>query len=148
MATEVFGEMSWERMSRAVEKVRERLVRVSRVLNSAGIPYVTVGGNAVAAWVSTIDEAAVRNTRDVNIAIRRSDLPKAIEVLEAEGFVYRHVKDIDMFLDGRAPRPAMRSTSCSPAKKSGRGTMKRCRMPERRTCRTTFDSCRSSRWCA
>ncbi len=100
METQVFGEMSWERMSRAVEKVRQRLLRVSRVLNAAGIPYVTVGGNAVAAWVSTVDEAAVRNTRDVAIALRRSDLPKAIEVLEAAGFVYRHSSGIDMFLDG------------------------------------------------
>jgi hypothetical protein len=99
METQVFGEMSWERMVRAVEKVRQRLFRVSRVLNAAGIPYVTVGGNAVAAWVSTVDEAAVRNTRDVDIALRRSDLPKAIEVLEAAGFVYRHSAGIDMFLE-------------------------------------------------
>ena len=59
-----------------------------------------VGGNAVAAWVSEVDEAAVRNTRDVDILLRRSDLDRAKEALAKAGFIYRHVKSIDMFLDG------------------------------------------------
>lgn len=98
--TQVFGEMSWERMSQAVENVRLRLIRAARALNDAGIPYATIGGNAVAAWVSTVDVAAVRNTQDVDIALRRSDLPAATAALEAAGFVYRHSAGIDMFLDG------------------------------------------------
>ena len=39
--------MAWEildRMERAVAKVRERLLRVTAVLNQAGIPYAVVGG--------------------------------------------------------------------------------------------------------
>ena len=36
-----------------------------------------VGGNAVAEWVGRIDEDAVRNTRDVDILIRRPDFPAA-----------------------------------------------------------------------
>jgi hypothetical protein len=100
METQVFGEMSWERMIRAVENVRLRLIRAAQALNAAGVPYVTVGGNAVAAWVSTVDVAAVRNTQDVDIALRRSDLPAAIAALEAAGFVYRHSASVDMFLDG------------------------------------------------
>jgi hypothetical protein len=100
METQVFGEMSWERMIRAVEKVRLRLVRVAQVLNNAKIPYAAVDGNAVAAWVSTVDEAEVRNTQDVDIVLRRSDLPAAIAALEAAGFGYRHSAGMDMFLDG------------------------------------------------
>ena len=100
MKTEAYGEMSWERMSRAVENVRDRLIRVARVLNAAKIPYAAVGGNAVAAWVSTVDEAAVRNTQDVDIVLRRTDLPAATQALEAAGFVYRHSASVDMFLDG------------------------------------------------
>jgi hypothetical protein len=42
----------------------------------------------------------VRNTRDVDILIRRADLPAATRALEAAGFVYRHAAGIDMFLDG------------------------------------------------
>ncbi|WP_013628660.1 nucleotidyltransferase family protein [Rubinisphaera brasiliensis] len=95
-----YGEISWERMIGAVEKVRERLERTTRALNQAGIDYAVVGGNAVAAWVSRVDEAAVRNTRDVDILIRRDDLPAAITAMATEGFVHRHAAGIDMFLDG------------------------------------------------
>ena len=54
-------------MIRAVEKVRARLDRAVAALEGAGIPYAVAGGNAVAAWVSRVDEAAVRNTQDVDI---------------------------------------------------------------------------------
>ncbi|MFO0888768.1 MAG: nucleotidyltransferase family protein [Isosphaeraceae bacterium] len=83
-----------------MERVRERLLRVARSLQAAGIPYAVVGGNAVAAWVARFDEAAVRNTQDVDILLRRGDLDAAREALAREGFVYRHVKGVDLFLDG------------------------------------------------
>jgi hypothetical protein len=95
-----YGPISWERIIRAVEKVCDRLDRAAAALEAAGIPYAVAGGNAVAAWVSRIDEAAVRNTQDVNILIRREDLGRAKSALERAGFVYQHVKSIDMFLDG------------------------------------------------
>jgi hypothetical protein len=84
----------------AVEKVRERLLRATAALDRARIPYAVVGGNAVAAWVSRIDEAAVRNTRDVDLLLRRDDLPAAATALATSGFVHRHAAGIDMFLDG------------------------------------------------
>jgi hypothetical protein len=65
-----------------------------------GVPYAVAGGNAVAAWVSRVDEAAVRNTQDVDIVVRRADLHAATAALAQAGFVYRHVGGIDMFLDG------------------------------------------------
>ena len=43
------GEVSWERMIRAVEKVRERLRRAVAALETAGVPYALASGNAVAA---------------------------------------------------------------------------------------------------
>lgn len=91
---------TWERMIRAVEKVRERLLRVTAALEEAGVPYAVVGGNAVASWVARVDESAVRNTADVDLILRREDLPAARAALEARGFVYRHSASIDMFLDG------------------------------------------------
>lgn len=89
-----------DRMVLGVERVRDRLVRVSAALEAAGIPYAVAGGNAVAAWVATIDAAAVRNTQDVDVLLRRTDLDAAARVLEAAGFVRRHVSGIEMFLDG------------------------------------------------
>jgi hypothetical protein len=96
-----YNEVSWERMIRAVEKVRDRLRRATAALNQAGVPYAVAGGNAVAAWVSRVDEAAVRNTQDVDILLRRVDLSAATAALAAAGFVYRHVKSLNIFLDGQ-----------------------------------------------
>jgi hypothetical protein len=93
------GQALWDRMNRAVEKVQERLEKTAKTLEAAKIPYAIIGGNAVRAWVAQVDEAAVRTTRDVDILLRRGDLPKAIETMEAAGFVYRHSAGIDMFLD-------------------------------------------------
>ena len=100
MAVETYAEVSWERMSNAVEKVRLRLLRAAAALAKAKVPYAVAGGNAVAAWVSRVDEAAVRNTQDVDIVLRRTDLPAARAALEQAAFVYRHAASIDMFLDG------------------------------------------------
>jgi hypothetical protein len=93
-------EFSLDRVVSAVEKVRQRLLRATAILESAHVPYAVAGGNAVALWVSRVDEAAVRNTQDVDILIRRADLPAARSALEREGFVYRHTAGVDVFLDG------------------------------------------------
>ena len=100
MADIVYSHVSWERMSHAVEKVRLRLMRAARALAQESVPYAVAGGNAVAAWVSRVDEAAVRNTQDVDIVLRRADLPAARKALEQAGFVYCHTAGMDMFLDG------------------------------------------------
>jgi hypothetical protein len=87
-------------MVSAVEKVRERLLRATGALERAGVDYAVAGGNAVAAWVTLVDEAAVRNTQDIDILLRRTDLDAAKAALENAGFVYRHVAGQDTFLDG------------------------------------------------
>ena len=98
--TIIASPFSLERVVNAVEKVRQRLLRAAAALRTAGVPYAVAGGNAVALWVSRVDEAAVRNTQDVDILLRRSDLDAAKAGLEAAGFVYRHVAGLDVFLDG------------------------------------------------
>ena len=100
MADIVHAHVSWERMSNAVEKVRLRLTRAAHALAQESVPYAVAGGNAVAAWVSRVDEAAVRNTQDVDILLRRTDLPAARKALEQAGFLHRHAAGMDMFLDG------------------------------------------------
>ena len=83
-----------------VERVRDRLKRASKALEDAGVPYAVAGGNAVAAWVATIDASAVRNTQDVDILLRRADLERAAGALEKAGFIRQHVAGMDIFLDG------------------------------------------------
>ncbi len=94
------GDALWARIEKAVEVVRDRLNRVSKALNEADVPYAVIGGNAVQFWVAQVDESVVRNTRDVDIILNRSDLPRAIEALSKVGFVFRQAAGVTMFLDG------------------------------------------------
>ena len=95
-----------ERMVRAVEKVKERLQRAVAALEAGGVPYAVAGGNAVAAWVMQVDEGAVRNTRDVDILIRRDDLPAAIAAMSAAGFIHAEVAGVNLFVDGPQGKPS------------------------------------------
>lgn len=95
-----------DRMERAVLKVRERLLRAAAALEAAQIPYAVVGGNAVASWVATVDEGAVRNTRDVDLLVRRGDLPAITAALERVGFVGGTQLDVVMFRDGEEGKPS------------------------------------------
>jgi hypothetical protein len=98
-------QISLDRMVNAVEKVRQRLLRATAALQAAGIQYAVIGGHAIAAWVSAVDESAVRNTQDVDILIRRSDLPAVTKSLESAGFIHAQVNGIDLFLDGPSAGP-------------------------------------------
>ena len=95
------GDELWERIGRAVDKVKDRLNRVVSALEQAGVPYAVIGGNAVQIWVAQADESVVRNTRDVDIVLNRSDLPLAIPALESAGFLFRQAAGVTMFLDGK-----------------------------------------------
>ncbi|MFV2068335.1 MAG: hypothetical protein ACC645_15305, partial [Pirellulales bacterium] len=99
------GEDLLERMVAAVEKVRERLARSAAALESAGLPYAVIGGNAVAAWVSTVDPGAARNTVDVDLLVNRTDFNAVESVLTAAGFVHHELMGVHMFLDGPEGRP-------------------------------------------
>jgi len=105
MVPEYDGLLALDRMERAVEKVRDRLLRSTAALEAAGVPYAVIGGNAVMAWVEQVDESAVRFTQDVDIVLRREDLGRATEALAKTGFIHRHVAGIDMFLDGPGAGP-------------------------------------------
>ncbi len=87
-------------------KVRERLLRATAALNQIGVPYAVVGGHAVASWVATVDEGAVRNTRDIDLLVRRSDLPAITAALEQAGFVRDELLDVVMFRDGAEGKPS------------------------------------------
>lgn len=106
MAGATIQPFGWERALMAAEKVKERLRRATSALDAAGVPYAVVGGHAVAEWVGRVDEEAVRNTRDVDLLIRRIDFPTVSAALEFAGFVYHHRLDIDVFIDGPQGKPS------------------------------------------
>jgi Uncharacterised nucleotidyltransferase len=104
--TVVMNEDILIRMERAVAKVRERLLRATAALNQAAVPYAVVGGNAVASWVATVDEGAVRTTRDIDLLVQRDDLPAVTSALEQAGFVRDELLDVVMFRDGPEGKPS------------------------------------------
>jgi hypothetical protein len=93
------GAELYARMERAVERVNARMRRAVGILETANIPYAIVGGYAVRAWVTQIDEAALRTTADVDVLIRPADLQRTITAMTAAGFHYRHTAGVDMFCD-------------------------------------------------
>src|SRR5688572_25647189 len=97
--------IGWERALLAAEKVKERLRRAAKALEDAGIAYAVVGGNAVAEWVARVDEGAVRNTPEVNVLIRRTDLAAVRSTLEGVGFVRQPLFDGEMLIDGANGSP-------------------------------------------
>src|SRR5437870_13107121 len=105
MAEPAVAPSGWERALMAAEKVKERLRRATKALDDAGVPYAVAGGNAVAEWVARADEGAVRNTRDVDLLVRRADLAAVRIALETAGFIYHQLLDVDMFIDGPQGRP-------------------------------------------
>jgi hypothetical protein len=90
-----------------VEDVHERAFRAAGALRKAGIPHVVVGGNAVAAWVARVDQEAVRNTKDVDLLVRRQDFERIVAQLQSVGFLHENVAGVDLFLDG--PQGSVRS---------------------------------------
>jgi hypothetical protein len=89
----------------ALDAVTNRLQRITKALDEAQVPYALVGGQAVALWVATKDPAAVRTTKDVDILIRRDDLPRAKAAARTTDMTYFEVMGVGMFLEKNDPNP-------------------------------------------
>src|SRR5262249_50330568 len=57
-------------------------------------------------WVATVDEGAVRNTRDIDLLVRRDDLPTISGALGRAGFIQEEVLDVVWFRDGAEGKPS------------------------------------------
>lgn len=95
----------WERYTMAVDKLTDRLNRITGALTQLGVPYALVGGQAVIYWVATKDPAAVRTTKDVDILLDRADLAQARKAARSAGLEYVEVVDVGMFLEPSDPNP-------------------------------------------
>lgn len=89
----------------ALEDVQQRLERIVAALNDAGVAYALVGGQAVAAWVASVEPDAVRTTKDVDVLLRREDLGRARAAARGAEFDYFEVIGVGMFLDRANPHP-------------------------------------------
>jgi hypothetical protein len=89
----------WERYLMALDEVTDRLHRIVRAFEAAGVEYALVGGQAVALWVATKDPSAVRTTKDVDVLLRGEDLPKARAAAASVALDYFEVLGVGMFLE-------------------------------------------------
>jgi hypothetical protein len=85
--------------------LHDRVHRFTSALDAAGIPYGVCGGMAVIAWVSASNPDYVRNTKDVDVCMRRADLARAAEALKPHEFIFAEVSGVPMFLDGPDSTP-------------------------------------------
>jgi hypothetical protein len=83
----------------AIERVEQRLRRVTRALDDAGIPYAVVGGNAVAAWVARVDPAATRTTKDVDLLVGRQDLDAVSAAITGLGYRRDELSGLVLFVE-------------------------------------------------
>lgn len=77
--------------------------RVKEAFGAAGIDYRVVGGLAAYLYVEEVEADAGRLTKDIDILVRREDLPRIAEAAEAVGLEYRHVAGVDMLVQKGKP---------------------------------------------
>ena len=87
----------------AMDRVEQRLRRVTAALDAAGVRYAVVGGNAVAVWVAKRDPAATRTTKDVALLVERNDLGRITSVLTDLGFEREDLRRLILFRDPDEP---------------------------------------------
>jgi hypothetical protein len=95
----------WEAYAMSLDDVTRRLRRITAALAEKSVPYAVVGGQAVAIWVATREPAAVRTTKDVDLLIRRDDLPHARAAALSVEMDYFEVLGVGMFLERSDPNP-------------------------------------------
>jgi hypothetical protein len=92
---------------RQLEQLTEVAERACRALQAASIEYRIVGGLAVLFHVQARDPLAARITKDVDLAIARTDLDRISKAVRGAGLQYRNVAGVDMLMD--TPEPSARS---------------------------------------
>lgn len=76
------------------------LQELSLPLEQAGVPHELVGGLAVFLHVENADSTNSSLTRDIDVMIRREDLPRVVAIAEDYGFRFRQSAGMDMLLFG------------------------------------------------
>ena len=87
-----------------VEQILDITRRVCEALNRARLRYQVVGGLAVFLHVDHEDPLKARLTRDVDVAVERSQLGAIEAALAQFGFEHRHAAGTDMFVYAAAPK--------------------------------------------
>jgi hypothetical protein len=114
----------WEavqmRIGNEIKRIEERRDRVTALLEEAKIPYALIGGIAVGYWVGSIAPPLARNTRNVDILLRRADLPQAQKLCNRPDLFSGTFTGWICFWTGRTVKRLMPFTCCLRVKLSVR----------------------------
>jgi hypothetical protein len=86
-----------------VDQLFDLAALVGAAFASAQLEYRVVGGLAAYLYVEEAEPDAGRLTKDIDIAVRRADLDKIKQAVEAFGLQYRRVAGVDMLIQSGAP---------------------------------------------
>ncbi|HXA04165.1 MAG TPA: hypothetical protein VNY30_04980 [Bryobacteraceae bacterium] len=86
-----------------VDQLVELAGRFAAALSQAGIEYRILGGFAVYLHVNKVDPLAARLTRDIDAAIKRTDIKAIAQVVKPFGLEFRHLASMDMLVDAQEP---------------------------------------------
>jgi hypothetical protein len=86
-----------------VEDLFNLAQRVEAAFAAAGLEYRVVGGLATYLYVEEAEPDAGRLTKDIDIAVRREDLPAISKAVQTVGLEYRHVAGVDMLVQSGQP---------------------------------------------
>jgi hypothetical protein len=102
----------------------DELDRITTVLNEAGIAFEVIGGVAVNAHIFADHRSRTFVTRDIDILIRREDLPTLTVAAEASGYSCRKIVGGFMLLKpGQSPSEAVHLIFCGERSKSTQPTI-------------------------
>jgi hypothetical protein len=77
--------------------------RVKKAFDAARIEYRVIGGLAAYLYVEEAEADAGRLTKDIDIVVRREDLPRIADAVEPFGLEYRHAAAVDMLVQKGQP---------------------------------------------
>jgi hypothetical protein len=86
-----------------VERLFDLAWLVDKIFGAAGLEYRVVGGLATYLYVEESQSDAGRLTKDIDVAIRREDLPAIAKAAAQFGLEYRHAAGLDMLVEANAP---------------------------------------------
>jgi len=86
-----------------LEQLFDLAQRVEAAFAAAGLEYRVVGGLATYLYVEEAEPDAGRLTKDIDIAVRRQDLPTIAKAVQTVGLEYRHAAGIDMLTQTGQP---------------------------------------------
>ncbi len=86
-----------------VEQLFELAHVVQQAFDAAGLEYRVVGGLATDLYVEEAEQDAGRLTKDIDLAVRRTDLERIKQAVEPFGLCYQHVKGVDMLVQAEQP---------------------------------------------